>query len=65
MKTATLIAIIAMAIQVLAGLVYLLQAFELIKPSLSTYQMIQPLYVLSDIGVLIFFIYLYQKQSKN
>jgi hypothetical protein len=65
MKTATIIAIISMAIQVLASLFYLLQSFRVIEFSLTVNEIMQLLFFLSNIGLLVFFIILYQKQSKN
>lgn len=65
MKTATLIAIIAVAIDALASLYYLLQFYRVIEYSSGISEVIQPLFFLSNVGLLVFFILLYQKQSKN
>ena len=65
MKTATLIAIIAMVIQALASLYYLLVTFEVLHFDSSMQKVINSLYFLSNIGLMIFFIQLYQKQPKN
>jgi hypothetical protein len=65
MKTATLIAIISMAVQTLASLIFLLQSFRVIEYNRSLSEIIQPLYFLSNAGLLFFFIQLYLKQSKN
>jgi hypothetical protein len=65
MKTATLIAIISMAIQTIASLFYLFQSFRVIEYSRSLNEILQPLYFLSNVGLLFFFIQLFQKQTKN
>ena len=65
MKTATLIALVSMAIQTLASTYFLLLSFRVIDYSRSLNEIMQPLYFLSNVGLLIFFIQLYQKQTKN
>lgn len=65
MKTATLIAIISMAFQTLGSLIYLLQSFRVIEYSMRINEIMQPLYFLSNVGLLVFFIQLFVKQSKN
>ena len=65
MRTVTLIAIISMAIQTLAGLYYLLEAYRVIDYNRSVNEIMQPLYFLSNVGLMLFFIQLYNKQSKT
>ncbi len=65
MRTVTLIAVIAMAIQIVASFYYLLLDFKVIEYSQPVGKIMQPLFFLSNVGLLIFFIQLYQKQSKN
>ncbi|HMU46979.1 MAG TPA: hypothetical protein PKC72_11455 [Chitinophagaceae bacterium] len=65
MKTATLIAIIAVSAQVFASLIYLLQSTRIMEYNRTVVEIIQPLYFLSNIGLLFFFIQLYQRQTKN
>ena len=65
MKTATLIAIISMALQTLASLIYVLQTLNVIEYSRSLGEIMPPLYFISNVGLLVFFIQLFQKQSKN
>jgi hypothetical protein len=65
MKTATLIAIIAMGLNIAAALYFLLLNNRVIEYNPSLNSIVQTFFLLSDIGLLIFFIILYQKQSKN
>lgn len=65
MKSVTLIAIIAMALDTLASLYWQLVDLRALEYNESLARFIRPLYLLSNIGLLVFFIYLYQKQSKN
>jgi hypothetical protein len=65
MKTVTLVAIIAMALDTVASLYWQLVDFRALEYNELLARLIRPLYLLSNIGLLVFFIYLYQKQSKN
>ena len=65
MKTATIIAIVSMAIQTLASLYFLLLSLRVMDYDRSMNEIMQPFFFLSNVGLLIFFILLYQKQSKN
>lgn len=65
MKTATLLAVIAIIIQTLASFYYLLINFEILHYDISMQKITQPFFFLSNIGLLVFFISLYQKQPKN
>lgn len=65
MKTATLLAVIAMVIQTLASLYYLLLNYEVFNFDSSLNKIIEPLFFLSSVGLLVFFISLYQRQPKN
>ena len=65
MKTATLIAIISMALQTIGSIYYLLISLRVVEYSTSVNEIMQPFYLLSNAGLLVFFIILYQKQSKK
>ncbi|MGQ0739589.1 MAG: hypothetical protein ACT4OJ_11050 [Bacteroidota bacterium] len=65
MRTATLIAIISMAFQTFGSIYYLLTSLHVITYSQTVNEIMQPLYLLSNAGLLVFFIILYQKQTKN
>ena len=65
MKTATLIAIISMALQTIGSIYYLLISLRVIEYNTSVNEIMQPIYLLSNAGLLVFFIILYQKQSKK
>ena len=65
MRNATLIAIIAVAIDTIASLYYLLQSYRVFEYNETISKIMQPLFLLSNVGLLVFFILLYQKQSKT
>ena len=65
MRTVTLIAIVAMALEILASLYWQLIDLHAFNYNEKVAMFIRPVYLLSNIGLLIFFIQLYQKQSKN
>lgn len=65
MKSITLLVIVFLAIQVCVGIYYTLANFELIHFNYQYNKFIQPLYLLTDIILMIFFISLYQRQPKN
>ncbi len=65
MRTATLIAIIALSLEILASLYWLLIDFKVVDYSETITRIIRPVYLLSNAGLLAFFIMLYQKQTKN
>jgi len=68
MKTPVLIAIIATALQVVASFYYLLINFNVIeygRNSKEISDLMQVFFSLSGVGLLIFFIMLYDKESKK
>jgi ABC-type nickel/cobalt efflux system permease component RcnA len=65
MKSAILIALIAAILQVFASLYYLLVQFEVLKYNNKTSQLLQPLFFLSSVGLLIYFIQLYDYESRK
>lgn len=65
LKQATLIAVIALGIQTLLGFYYLLVSFDAIDFDRTVQKIAQPLMFLSSVGLLVFFIQLYQKQPDN
>lgn len=65
MRNATLIALIAAAIDTLASLYYLLIDLRVLEYDDEFSQFIRPLFFLSSVGLLVFFAILFQKQSKK
>ena len=65
MKSATLLAIIAIVVQLIASSYYLLLMYDLVPHTMLIQRAIQPLFLLSGIGLLIFFIQFYQKQPND
>lgn len=65
MRNATLIAVIAAAIDTLASFYYLLQNLRVLEYDETVSRIIQPLFFLSSAGILVFFIVLFQKQIKK
>lgn len=65
MKSVTLIAVIATVIQTIASFYYLLINFEVLHYDSDIQKVMQPLFFLSSVGLMVFFIQLYNKQPKN
>jgi hypothetical protein len=65
MKTAIFIALVAAIMQVFGSLYYLLMNFDIIKYNATANKIVQPIFFLSNIGLLIFFIQLYDKESRK
>jgi succinate dehydrogenase/fumarate reductase cytochrome b subunit len=65
LKQATLIAVIAVGIQTLLGFYYLLIGFGALDYDSTMQKISQTLIFLSGVGLLVFFITLYQKQPDN
>ena len=65
MRTATLIVIIALGFEILASLYWLLIDFKVVDYNETITRIIRPVYLLCNVALLVFFIMLYQKQTKN
>jgi len=65
MRTATLIVIIALGFEILASLYWLLIDYRVVDFNETITKIIRPVYLLSNVALLVFFITLYQKQTKN
>ena len=65
MKTPLLIAIIAAAFQVVVTVFYVLYSFELVRMKTEVYHLMIIMSALSSVGLLIFFILFYDKESKT
>lgn len=64
MKAVTLIAIIAISLQVLGSLYFALLTYDIMEPNDTIVQIVRPLSLLAELALLIFFIRLFQKQTK-
>lgn len=64
MKAVTLIAIIAISLQVLGSLYFALLTYDIMEPNETIIQIVRPLSLLAELALLIFFIRLFQKQTK-
>lgn len=63
MKDATLIAIIAIVVELLGSIYYLLTVFEVVNYNPLVGKAMQLLFILSHIGLLVFFVQLYKRQK--
>lgn len=64
MKAVTLIAIIAISLQVLGSLYFALLTYDIMEPNETIIQIVRPLSLLAELALLVFFIRLFQKQTK-
>jgi len=65
MKAVTLIAIIAISLQVLGSLYFALLTYDIMEPNETIIQIVRPLTLLAELALLVFFIRLFQKQTKQ
>lgn len=65
MRTPTLIVIIALGLEILASLYWLLIDFRVVDFNETITRIIRPVYLLTNVALLVFFIMLFQKQTKN
>ena len=65
MKTATLFVVIALVIQTIANVYFVLLNFKVMEYDGTIQKFLQPIFLLISIALLVFFIQLYQKQAKN
>ena len=63
MKAVTLIAVIALILEIIASLYFKLTRFKVFEYNETIGDIMNSMYTLGTIGLLIFFIRLYQKQS--
>jgi hypothetical protein len=65
MKSITLIAALSFLLMIILSLYYVLINFRIIHSDYESNKYLQVLYLLTNIGPFLFFIKLYQNQSKN